>query len=104
MQLKMLVARVKSSHEAFEVWYVLHFEFLNTGIPRSDYIKKLTSLFGWKYQKNSETIYEELYKKQSIAIKNAENLLKQYTPHIPAQDNPATTVHLLVQELNKFIP
>ncbi|MFW9261930.1 RloB family protein [Nostoc sp. CALU 546] len=37
------------------------------------------------------------------AIKNAENLLKRYNPHIPAKDNPSTTVHLLVQELNKFI-
>ncbi|MEH2109977.1 RloB family protein [Nostoc sp.] len=95
--------KVAYSNEAFELWYVLHFEFLNTGIPRSDYLKKLTSLFGRTYQKNSETIYDELFDKQSIAIKNAENLLRQYNPHIPVKDNPSTTVHLLVQELNKFI-
>ncbi|MBF2005048.1 RloB family protein [Chlorogloeopsis fritschii PCC 9212] len=95
--------KVAYSNEAFELWYVLHFEFLNTGIPRSDYKKKLTSLLGKTYKKNSETIYDELFEKQSIAIKNAENLLKQYAPHIPARDNPSTTVHLLVQELNKFI-
>jgi hypothetical protein len=101
-------ARIKGfgvaySNEAFELWYILHFEFLNSGIPRSDYIKKLTSLLGWTYQKNSEAIYEELFDKQATAIKNAENLLKQYDPHNPARDNPSTTVHLLVQELNKFI-
>ncbi|MEH1801435.1 MAG: RloB family protein [Nostoc sp.] len=95
--------KVAYSNEAFELWYVLHFEFLNTGIPRSDYLRKLTSLFGKTYQKNSETIYDELFERQAIAIKNAENLLKQYVPHIPAKDNPSTTVHLLVQELNKFI-
>ncbi|MHC5933140.1 RloB family protein [Nostoc sp.] len=95
--------KVAYSNEAFELCYVLHFEFLNTGIPRSDYLRKLTSLFGRTYQKNSETIYDELFEKQSIAIRNAENLLKQYAPHIPATDNPSTTVHLLVQELNKFI-
>ena len=95
--------KVAYSNEAFELWYVLHFEFLNTGIPRSDYLKKLTSLLGRKYKKNSETIYDELFEKQSIAIKNAENLLKQYEPHIPDTDNPSTTVHLLVKELNKFI-
>jgi hypothetical protein len=83
---------------------VLHFEFLNTGIPRSDYIKKLNYLLGKVYKKNSETIYDELFLKQPMAIKNAENLLKQYEPHIPARDNPSTTVHLLVQELNKFTP
>lgn len=96
--------RVAYSNEAFELWYVLHFEFLNTGIPRSDYIKKLTYLMGRKYKKNSETIYDDLFTKQSTAIKNAKNLLKQYEPHNPATDNPSTTVHLLVQELNQFIP
>jgi hypothetical protein len=96
--------KVAYSNEAFELWYVLHFEFLNTAIPRSDYLRKLTSLFGRTYQKNSERIYDDLLDKQSIAIRNAENLLKQYDPHIPAKHNPSTTVHLLVQELNKFIP
>ncbi|MGI2905687.1 RloB family protein [Tolypothrix sp. VBCCA 56010] len=96
--------KVAYSNEAFELWYVLHFEFINTGIPRSDYLRKLTYLIGRTYQKNSETIYDDLLEKQSIAIRHAENLLKQYDPHIPAEDNPSTTVHLLVQELNKFIP
>ena len=41
--------KVAYSNEAFELWYILHFEFLNTGIPRSDYIKKLTKLLGKKY-------------------------------------------------------
>jgi len=94
---------VAYSNEAFELWYVLHFEFLHTGIPRSDYILKLNSLLGHRYEKNSESIYEELFEKQAIAIKNAENLLKLYIPPMPAKDNPSTAVHLLVQELNKFI-
>lgn len=81
----------------------MHFEFLNTGISRSKYLQKLNSLLGKKYQKNSETIYEEIFEKQATAIKNAEQLLKQYNPQNPAEDNPSTTVHLLVKELNKFI-
>jgi len=95
--------KVAYSNEAFELWYVLHFEFINTGIPRKDYFRKLTSLLGQTYQKNSETIYDELFEKQSVAIRNAENLLKQYEPPNPVRDNPSTTVHRLVQELNKFI-
>ena len=87
------------------MWYILHFEYLNTGIPRKDYIRKLSSLLvGQKYQKNSETIYDELLDKQPTAIRNAEKLLTEYDPHVPAKDNPSTTVHLLVQELNRFIP
>lgn len=96
--------QVAYSNEAFELWYLLHFEFLSSGIPRSDYIRKLKSLLGNKYQKNSETIYEELFDKQPTAIKNATTLLKQYNPHNPVDDNPSTTVHLLVQKLNRFIP
>ncbi len=95
--------RVAYSNEAFELWYVLHFEFLNTGIPRKDYCKKLTSLLGRPYQKNSETIYDELLDKQPTAIKNAEKLLKCYVPPNPGTDNPSTTVHELVQKLNKFL-
>lgn len=95
--------KVAYSNEAFELWYVLHFEFLNAGIPRSDYCKKLDLYLNKKYQKNSEAIYDELLSKQPTAIKNATSLLKQYDPHAPARDNPSTTVHLLVQELNRFI-
>lgn len=95
--------RVAYSNEAFELWYILHFQFLNTGIPRSDYCEKLTLLLGKLYQKNSDTIYDEILDKQATAIKNAENLLNQYHPQNPEKDNPSTTVHLLVKELNKFI-
>lgn len=96
--------RVAYSNEAFELWYILHFEYLNTGIPRKDYIHRLSLLLvGQKYQKNSETIYDELLDKQPTAIRNAKKLLTEYDPHVPAKDNPSTTVHLLVQELNRFI-
>jgi hypothetical protein len=96
---------VAYSNEAFELWYVLHFEFLNTGIPRSDYCKKLTNLMGKKYKKNSEEIYDELIDKQDIAIKNSRKLLQVHKDRkTPVKDsNPSTTVHLLVEELNRFL-
>jgi len=94
---------VAYSNEAFELWYVLHFEFLNTGIPRGDYITKLTSLLGKKYQKNSKTIYDDLLEIQNAAIKRAEKLLEEYAPSKPEQDNPSTTVHLLVEQLKRFV-
>ncbi|NES24807.1 MAG: RloB domain-containing protein [Symploca sp. SIO3E6] len=95
--------KVAYSNEAFELWYILHFEFVNTGIPRKDYEEKLTKLLGEQYKKNSDSMYDDLIDKQNTAIKNADNLLKQYDPHNPAKDNPSTTVHLLVKELNRFI-
>ena len=94
--------QVAYSNEAFELWYILHYEFLNTGISRDDYITKLEAKLGKKYKKNSNDMYELLIDKQETAIHNARNLLSLYAPCQPAQDNPSTTVHLLVEELRRF--
>jgi hypothetical protein len=91
---------VAYSNECFEIWYLLHFNFYNTPIPRSDYGKMLTKLLGYDYEKNSDDMYTVLEERQTQAIKYAQKLLVSYNPHNPESDNPATTVHLLVEELN----
>ena len=88
------------SNEAFELWYLLHFHYVDTGISRHDYIAKLSLLLGHPYRKNSLAIGRELEKRQPTAIANARRLSAQYDPPNPAVDNPSTTVHLLVEELN----
>lgn len=94
---------VAYSNEAFEIWYLLHFHYYNTGISRETYYQRLTALLGHTYQKNSGTLYEELLDRQPDAIRNAKRLLTTYAPNRPAHDNPSTTVYLLVEELNKFL-
>jgi RloB-like protein len=94
---------VAYSNECFELWYILHFEFLNTGLPRSDYEDKLSELLGTKYRKNDSTIYQQLLAKQQIAIKYAQKLIESYNSIDPERNNPSTTVHLLVEALNKFL-
>jgi len=96
--------KVAYSNDAFELWYLLHFHYYNTAISRQDYQNRLTKLLGHKYEKNSKTIYEELKDKQQDAIKHAKRLLQEYDRPNPESDNPSTTVHLLVEELNSFIP
>ena len=96
--------KVAYSNDAFELWYLLHFHYYNAAISRKDYQNMLTNLLGHKYEKNSETIYDELKNQQQDAIKNAKRLLKEYDRPNPETDNPSTTVHLLVEELNSFIP
>lgn len=92
------------SNEAFELWYVLHFEYLNSGIMRQDYIKKLNEYLDCPYKKNDPTIYQLLLEKgdQQYAIRNAERLLACYSPSNPCEDNPSTTVHELVKVLNQY--
>ncbi len=93
---------VAYSNESFELWYVLHFDYCDAALSRSDYCRKLDGLLGHAYKKESETIYEELFARQPTAIRNAEKLLSRASGR-PAEDNPSTTVHLLVVELNKNI-
>jgi RloB-like protein len=95
--------QIAYSNEAFELWYILHFQFLNTAISRSDYPKKLSGLMGKPYAKNSREMYDELFDLQATAIANADRLLQEYPKPNPVTDNPSTTVHLLVQQLNRFI-
>lgn len=90
------------SNEAFELWYLLHFNYHDTAIPRAEYITRLDKVLGHTYAKNSTEIYGELANRMETALKNAAMLLAQYNPPNPATDNPATTVHLLVEELRRF--
>lgn len=94
--------KVAYSNEAFELWYLLHFHFYNTGISRSQYKEKLSEQLGHRYEKNSRTIYAEIEEKQSDAIANAKRLLSFYAPPDPCNNNPSTTVFRLVEELNRF--
>lgn len=102
--------KVAYSNEAFEIWYILHFGYRDTAMSRQEYQIELTKKLrkeklikkNQKYDKNDNNMYDYLQYLQPQAIKNAEQLLQQYYPPQPALNNPSTTVHLLVKELNKF--
>lgn len=91
------------SNEAFELWYVLHFQYLDAAITREEYQGILKRHLG-KYEKNSEIIYYLLQEKgnESQAIKWADQLLIAKANGNPAKEKPTTRVHQLVRELNKF--
>lgn len=90
---------VAYSNEAFELWYLLHFDFLQSGLPRAEYQARLTVRLGEKYEKNSRAMYDKLRSRMPTAIRNAEKLLAKYDPQHPERDNPSTTVHVLVARL-----
>jgi len=95
--------KIAYSNESFELWYLLHFSFYNTAISRKQYGKLLDDLLGHKYEKNSREMYSEIFHLQHTAIKNADRLLSSHDPINPESNNPSTTVHLLVLELNRFL-
>ena len=94
--------KVAYSNEAFELWYLLHFNYYDTALSRDQYIIKLSQLLGHPYCKNSTSTFDELFDRQNDAIRNAKYLLDQYTELNPEKDNPSTTVHVLVEELREW--
>ncbi len=94
--------KVAYSNEAFELWYILHFYYHDSATSRDEYKRILTQRLGFEYEKKATDIYDHLLSRQPDAIRNAEKLLDSYFPnHLPLKDNPCTTVHLLVKELNE---
>jgi len=93
------------SNEAFELWYVLHFQYLDTAINREQYISILKSILG-NYEKNDPEMYDKLQQhndsNEEQAIKFAKKLYEQRANTTPAKDKPVTRVYELVETLNKF--
>ena len=94
---------VAYSNDAFELWYLLHFNYHDTAIHRHDYIKKLKKQLVGGYTKNDPAMYEKLEDKMDVAIGNAKKLLSQYKSSNPEKDDPSTTVHLLVEQLRLYL-
>ena len=96
--------RMAYSNQAFEVWYLLHYSYHDVATDRSDYGRLLARRLGRPYRKNDREMYSLLKVQQADAIRNATRLLDSYgSRHNPEQDNPCTTVHLLVQELTRHL-
>lgn len=95
------------SNEAIELWFLLHFEYISTGITRYQYIDKLNYIFKsiglGKYEKNMDGIYNILkeYGSQDFAIGNAKRLLKDGFNY--ADMKPATTVYKLIELLEGLL-
>ncbi|CAO5018530.1 RloB family protein [Microcystis aeruginosa] len=102
--------KIAYSNEAFEIWFILHFQYLDIATSRSEYLTILTNQmqkYGLlnkkeKYKKNREDMYEKLKPYQTTAITNAAKLIqdRDEAKKHPFDANPSTTVQELVQELN----
>ncbi|MDR1283942.1 MAG: RloB family protein [Opitutaceae bacterium] len=92
--------RTAVSNEAFELWYLLHFNFHDAGISRKTYQRRLTAVLGQTYRKNMDGIYGLIFSRQPAAIRNARKLLTRYAIWNPESHNPSTNVFELVERLN----
>ena len=96
------------SNEAFEVWYCLHFAYLNTGNSRAKYIKQIEKALknksgnnNFTYTKGNRDIYGLLqkYGDENMAKRHAEKLRESFNNTNYATHNPCTMVDKLVDEL-----
>lgn len=98
--------RVAYSNQAFEYWFLLHFNLYRGPIHRNSYANMLTKLTDLTYSKAEgfgTKLYNRLLHLQPQAIKNATAVIKETSQGNPAMEESSTTVHQLVIELNKYI-
>ncbi len=95
------------SNDCFELWFILHREYQQSALNRTQYYEKLSKWLNINYEKHgkSKDFANDLYKKfepqLETAIKNAEKLHKSHHNDAFHQQNPCTTVYELVKELRK---
>lgn len=98
--------RVAYSNQAFEYWFLLHYNLYTGPIHRSQYEDMLTKLTDMTYNKTEgfgAVMYNLLLTRQPQAIKNADAVLAQISHGNPANEESSTTVQKLVKELNKYL-
>jgi hypothetical protein len=96
--------KVAFSNESFELWYLLHFCYMDAQITRAQYCTKLSEYLEFNYQKNNPKMYDLLLDRQKEAIKHAKRLEKAQ-PLQPGKEwssIPTTSVYKLVERLNKM--
>ncbi|MDO5716289.1 MAG: RloB family protein [Tissierellia bacterium] len=101
------------SNECFEYWLYLHFRYSQRAQTRYAWYRLLHEEFRKQklgkglYKKNYDRLFDMVAKDGGLdrAIQNAKERMKAYKKGVswPSGFNPGTTVHLLVEELRKYI-
>lgn len=92
------------SNQAFELWYILHFQFLDADLHRHMYIPILSGICGFKYEKNSQQVvtFIEAHGDVQQAITRARTLCERFGHEYRYENAPLTTVYQLVEKLIEY--
>lgn len=97
------------SNDAFELWFLLHYEDWKEPSLRSVYYEKLITQWQLRSEKDlkkkdfCKKRYEELLPYQVLAIERAKKLYAEHQHKDPHDQNPVTMVYRLVEELNNNV-
>lgn len=95
------------SNDCFELWFILHDEYIESAIHRIQIYDKLSDKLGLNYEKDgkgkdfAKSLYPMFLDRLPFALRNAERLHKSYIGKEYCHQNPCTTVYKLVEALNE---
>lgn len=87
------------SNEAFELWYLLHFQDVSVPMPREQIFELLGKHLGGVYDKTDPKMFERLSGYLNGALLRAERLDARSGCGLPHACNPCTKVYALVGTL-----
>ncbi len=99
--------KVAYSNDAFELWFILHFQYHESALTRHEYYKMLNRYLECNYEKDGKTkafsrsLYWLLLANQEKGIQNAKRLHESKMTESYCDQNPCTTVYQLVEALNE---
>lgn len=95
------------SNQCMELWYLLHFSFMQSDLHRTEYWPKLTDwltkMEKGAYEKRRKDMYSVLRPFMDSAIANARRLEKVNAGKLPSKAAPGTMVHELVGKLRPYL-
>ena len=95
------------SNQCIELWFLLHFDYLQSDITREEYFpkleKRLKQLNKGDYKKNRDDMFDILFPFIDTAIKNAKKLYSAKVELTPTEASPCTTVFQLLECLLPYI-
>ena len=93
------------SNQCIELWFLLHFMYLQSDLHRDEYYPKLTESLGdfGAYAKNREDIFDILFPNLDFAIANARKLDKVNQGKTPTQSAPGTKVFEIMEKFRDYL-
>lgn len=95
------------SNQCIELWFLLHFNFIQADLHRSEYWPKLTEVLKsqglGEYTKNRDDMYHTLLPYMETAIINAQKLDRINDGKVPSNAAPGTKVHELILKLKPYL-
>ena len=89
------------------VWFLLHFDYMQSDICRSEYFPKLSArlhhISAGDYKKNRTDMFEILLPYIENAVRNAKALEIIHAGKRPSASSPCTKVYELIEKLLPYI-